>query len=90
MLIANLQTVINIAFMTGIMSTMELSKRLKEIREEKGLSQRELAKLLNIDKSTVAKYETGERSPDADMIVKLADFFDVSTDFLLGRKEYKI
>jgi len=69
---------------------MELSKRLKEIREEKGLSQRELAKLLNIDKSTVAKYETGERSPDADMIVKLADFFDVSTDFLLGRKEYKI
>ena len=73
--------------MTGIMSTMELSKRLKEIREEKGLSQRELAKLLNIDKSTVAKYETGERSPDADMIVKLADFFDVSTDFLLGRKE---
>ena len=76
--------------MTGIMSTMELSKRLKEIREEKGLSQRELAKLLNIDKSTVAKYETGERSPDADMIVQLADFFDVSTDFLLGRKEYKI
>ena len=65
-------------------------QRLKEIREEKGLSQRELAKLLNIDKSTVAKYETGERSPDADMIVKLADFFDVSTDFLLGRKEYKI
>lgn len=63
-------------------------KKLAELRKEKGVSQIKAATDLGVDPSTVAKYETGDRLPDLVMLIKIADYFDVSTDYLLGRKEY--
>jgi transcriptional regulator with XRE-family HTH domain len=62
-----------------------LSKRLKLIRQHRGFTQRQLAKMLNVSPSTIALYETGNRSPDPAMLKRLADFLDCSVDWLLGR-----
>jgi len=63
-------------------------KRLKELREEKGLHQIELAKILNVTQTAISRYEKGERTPDIQTIKKLRDFFGVTTDYLLGFEEY--
>ncbi|AKL94981.1 putative phage repressor [Clostridium aceticum] len=62
---------------------------LKKLRQEKDLTQRELAKLLSLSPSTVAMYETGQRKPDSDTLKVLADFFNVTIDYLLGRSDIK-
>lgn len=64
---------------------MEFAKKFKELRKDRDLSQVEVAKQLNISRSTVGKYETGDRLPDLNMFVKIADLFDVTADELLGR-----
>jgi len=61
--------------------------RLKELRYKKELSQRELASILNLSPSTIAMYETGQREPDAETLSKIADFFGVTIDYLLGRTD---
>lgn len=63
-------------------------KRLKELREEKGHTQQQVADSLSVHRTTYMKWENGLREPSNNMLVKIADFFDVSTDYLLGRKEY--
>lgn len=60
-------------------------ERLKELREEKGMSQQDLAYFLNISRSSVSAYENNTNYPDPQILVKLADLFDVSLDYLLGR-----
>lgn len=65
-----------------------LHTRLVELRKEKGLSQVALAKELGVDCSTIAKYETGDRLPDLVMLCKLADYFNVTTDYLVGRTPF--
>ena len=62
-------------------------EKLKELRVEKSLSQRKLGEILGVCNQAVSFWETGSREPDLDAIIKIADFFDVSIDFLLGRKE---
>lgn len=64
-----------------------LGDRLKKERLTKDLNQPELAKILNVAKGTVSNWENGNRSPDPEMLSKLATFFDVSVDYLLGRTE---
>lgn len=59
-------------------------KRLSELREEKRLTQTELSQLLDIQRVTIAKYETGERAPSIDNLISFAEFFDVSADYLLN------
>lgn len=61
--------------------------RLKELRKKKGLSQLRLATELNTTQNTISRYETGEREPGIDELIKIADFFNVSTDYLIGRTE---
>ena len=62
-----------------------LNERIKELRVEKALSQDELAKYMGIkNRSTLAGWEVGRVAPDHEMIIKMADFFDVTTDYLLG------
>lgn len=63
------------------------SERLKELRKEKKLTQKQLADILFIDKSSICKYETGVNYPENRFLKQMADFFDVSTDYLLGRTE---
>lgn len=59
--------------------------RLKELREKKGLTQAKLAEELGFVKSTICQYEKGNREPDYDTLRKLADYFAVTVDYLLGR-----
>ncbi|MCI8458343.1 MAG: helix-turn-helix transcriptional regulator [Clostridia bacterium] len=58
--------------------------RLKELREEKGISQDYLAKQTGLSQSSIAYWERGERVPSAQAIIILAKYFEVSTDYLLG------
>ncbi|WP_097025436.1 helix-turn-helix domain-containing protein [Clostridium peptidivorans] len=59
--------------------------RLRELREEKQLTQEELGKLLNISRQAVSGYEAEGNEPNLQNLVKLADIFNVSLDYLLGR-----
>ena len=67
------------------MSTKEImSKRIKELRNKKGYTQARLAELLNISSQAISSYETGQSLPISDVLVQLAQNFEVSTDYLLG------
>ena len=63
--------------------------RLKELRIEKGLLQSDIAKIINKSERTVGFYETGERDMNTETLAKLADFFDVTIDYLLGKSDIK-
>lgn len=63
-----------------------LGERIKILREHSELTQIELAEILSINASTLALYESGARTPSDDIKIKIADFFSVSIDYLLGRK----
>lgn len=63
---------------------MLLKDRLKELRNEKELLQKDIAKYLNISTSAYGYYEQGKRVPDSETIKLLANYFNVSTDYLLG------
>jgi len=58
---------------------------LAKLREELGLTRKEVAEKLNIDQTTYGKYELSKRQPDYDTLQKIASFFNVSVDYLLGR-----
>ena len=61
--------------------------RLKELRKKKGISQLRLATDLNTTQNTISRYETGEREPGIAELIKIADYFNVSVDYLIGRTE---
>ena len=63
---------------------MDFKNRLKELRTAKGLSQMQLAKLLDISQSAIAKWELGKTEPTASAIIILAKFFNETTDYILG------
>jgi transcriptional regulator with XRE-family HTH domain len=67
-----------------------LGEIIKDLREQRGLTQANLAKLLNISPSTIGMWEQNRRSPDNDALKKIADFFNVSTDYLLGRTNLQL
>lgn len=62
------------------------SERLKQLRSEKQILQKDIAKYLEVTVRTYQYYESGELEPDLEKLVKLADLFKVSTDYLLGRR----
>ncbi|MGX2947167.1 helix-turn-helix domain-containing protein [Enterococcus alishanensis] len=65
-------------------------KRLKELRKEKShLTQLDMAKYLGVAKTTYASYEQGKRTPDVEIQNKIADYFDVTLDYLHGREQKK-
>ncbi len=59
--------------------------RLKELRENLELRQIDVAKETGIDQKTLSNYETGKTNPDSYALIKLADFFNVSIDYIVGR-----
>jgi transcriptional regulator with XRE-family HTH domain len=63
--------------------------RLRLLREEKDMAQKELAAVLKVSQSAVGKYENDQRTPSPTAIVKLAVLFDVSTDYLLGHSDIR-
>lgn len=64
--------------------------KLRTLRTEAGMTQTDLAKRLNITKSVVSYYELQERTPSPDVLIKLANVFHVSTDYLLGINHKKM
>ena len=65
------------------------SSVLRKLRDEKGLNQTQLGKELNLAQRTISNYETGERFPNEIILNQIADYFDVSMDYLLGRTTLK-
>lgn len=61
--------------------------RLKELRKMKKVSQIKLALDLNMSQNSISRYETGEREPDFASLIKIADYFNVSIDYLLERTD---
>lgn len=66
---------------------MLLGERIKEARLAKGLTQKQLAEMLNATDATVNRYEKGVRSPDPETLKAIADILDVSVDYLLGKTD---
>lgn len=64
-----------------------LPRRLAGMRKRKRMSRAVLGECCGLSKNVIALYETGQRTPSVDSLVALADFFEVSTDFLLGRAD---
>ena len=64
-----------------------MQNRIKELREDRDLRQSDLAKETGIDQRTISNYETGKSNPDSFALIKLADFFEVSIDYLVGRTD---
>ena len=59
--------------------------RLKDLREDKDLKQKEIASILGIDQRVYSNYETGKREIPVKFVIQLADFYKTSTDYILGR-----
>lgn len=68
---------------------MTFGKRLSELRKEMGISQAELAKLINVSTATIAMYETDKRYPSITNIEALADYFNVDIDYLYCRTDLR-
>ena len=67
---------------------MDFGQILTNLREEKGIYQKELAIYLNVTISTISNYENGVHLPDLNTLCLIADYFGVTTDYLLGRSSY--
>ncbi len=68
---------------------MAFASMLKQLREQNQLSQKDIAEYLGITRQAVASYELAKREPDYDVLKKLADYFGVSVDYILGRANCK-
>lgn len=66
---------------------MEIGKIIKELRNEKNFSQAELAKAIGVSQKAIDYWERSVNEPKASYIVRLANLFDISTDYLLGRTD---
>ena len=64
-------------------------QRLKQLRKENGITAKQLAEKLQVSESTISLYENGKREPDFKMLLNIADYFNVSVDYLLGKDEQK-
>lgn len=63
--------------------------RLKDLREDNDLTQTQIAKLLNVKQNTYSQYENGKRDIPINLLWKLADFYETSVDYLIGRVNKK-
>jgi transcriptional regulator with XRE-family HTH domain len=65
------------------------SKRLRSLREEKGITQIDLGNFIGFGHSTISQYESGKRMPDYETLTRIANLFDVTVDYLIGRTDIK-
>lgn len=63
------------------------NERLKSLRISTNMTQNEFAKMFNITKRSLQYYESGDREPKLDKLIEIADYFDVSLDYLVGRSD---
>ena len=67
----------------------EYDRRIRDLREDHDLTQKQVAQLLGMSQTGYSKYETGENDIPTTVLIKLADFYKTSTDYLLGRTDKK-
>ncbi|MGN0768805.1 MAG: helix-turn-helix domain-containing protein [Christensenellales bacterium] len=67
---------------------MKIGEKLRGLRIEEGLTQQYMADYLGCKRQTYTRYENDQREIDLDSLCKIADLFDVSVDFILGRKKF--
>ncbi|GAB7387257.1 helix-turn-helix domain-containing protein [Bacillaceae bacterium] len=67
----------------------KIGKTIKKLRQDRNLLQKDLAARVQISRSALAKYESGERTPDIETLIKIADAFGISLDELVGRQQFK-
>ena len=65
----------------------KFSERLKELRLSKGLTMEQLGKEIETTRGTIGNFENGNKKPSLDMLIKIANYFDVSIDYLVGRTD---
>ncbi|MBP1926103.1 transcriptional regulator with XRE-family HTH domain [Sedimentibacter acidaminivorans] len=66
---------------------MELNERIRQLRLEHNLTAKKLGEILNLSESSISLYECGKRTPNKDLILKMSYYFNVSTDYLLGKSD---
>lgn len=81
MVIGSVQTGGQVLFKRG--DKMSFSEKLQKLRKDKGLSQEQLAELLNVSRQAVSKWESGQTYPEIDKLIKLSDLFNVTLDELV-------
>ena len=64
-------------------------QRIRDLREDRDLTQKQVAQLLGMSQTGYSKYETGENDIPTAVLIKLADFYQTTTDYLLGRTDRK-
>lgn len=62
-------------------------KRIKELLDKRGITQAQFGEIINVSDSTISLYKSGKRQPDFETLFHIADYFDVSIDYLLGRSD---
>lgn len=67
-----------------------MGNRIRDLREDRDLRQVDVARATGIDQKTLSNYETGKTRPDSEALVRLADFFGVSIDYLVGRIDTRL
>jgi transcriptional regulator with XRE-family HTH domain len=65
----------------------KFGERIRKLREEAGINQPQFAQILNVKTATINRYENDVREPEYATLIQIADYFNVSTDYLLGRTE---
>lgn len=68
---------------------MDIGNRITQLRLDRGIYQKQLADYLQVSVATISNYENGRHIPDPNTLCKIADFFGVTTDYLLGRTLYR-
>ena len=64
-------------------------QRIRDLREDRDMTQKQIAQMLGISQTGYSKYETGENDIPTQVLIKLADFYQTTTDYLLGRTDEK-
>ena len=77
-------------FSKGAFYMVSFSQRLSFLREQADITQAEVARNIHVDKQTISQYERGVRRPNFDLLEKLCDFFNVSSDYLLGLSDVTV
>lgn len=66
---------------------MDLNERIRQLRLENKLTAKKLGNIFKVSESTISLYESGKRTPNKDLLIKMSDYFNVSTDYLLGKTD---
>ena len=66
-----------------------IGEKIKELRSERNITQKQLSEYVNTSKESISQYERGVQAPQAETLIKFANYFDVSIDYILGRVDIK-